>query len=88
MDSFDGELFDPKTDFDQWSNIRPHRHQPAASCFPTMRPNDSIPKSVIQNWHRERVDFLRRHGIHVDRDWKAGYKELAPDEQRQLGKYC
>ncbi len=87
MDSFDGEFFDSKADFDQWDRTRPHRHQPAAVCFLTMRLNDSIPKSVILNWHRERIDFLRRHGVQVERDWKAGYRALSANQQRQFDKH-
>jgi type I restriction enzyme R subunit len=87
MDAFEGELFHPTADFDQWDRTRPHRHQPAAICFLTMRLNDSIPKSVILNWHRERIDFLRRHGVHVEHDWKAGYQELSPEVQRQFDNY-
>jgi type I restriction enzyme R subunit len=87
MNFCDGELFDSKADFDQWNRTRPHRHQPAAVCFLTMRLNDSIPASVIQNWHRERVDFLRRHGVVVERDWKAGYEKLSPDEQQHFDKH-
>ncbi len=86
MDCFDGDLFDPDADFDQWDRTRPHRHQSAAICFLTMRLKDSIPKSVILDWHRQRVDFLRRNGVHVDRDWKAGYLELSPDQQQQFDK--
>ena len=87
MDSFDGELFDPQTDFEQWDRTRPHRHQPAAVCFLTMRLNDSIPKSVIQSWHRERIEFLRRHGVDFESDWKLGYEELSPSKRRLFDKY-
>jgi len=87
MECFDGELFDPQADFDQWDRTRPHRHQPAAVCFLTMRLNDSLPKSVIQRWHRERIDFLLRHGVKADGDWKSGYEQLTLDEQRRFDKY-
>ena len=87
MDSSDGELFDAKAEYDQWDRTRPHRHQPAAVCFLTMRLNDSIPKSVIQRWHRERLDFLRRNGISVERDWKLGHEKLSLEKQQQFDKH-
>ncbi|MFG0290175.1 MAG: hypothetical protein ACF8CQ_18490, partial [Rhodopirellula sp. JB044] len=87
MEDFDGELFDSKADFDQWERTRPHRHQPAAICFLTMRLNDSIPASVIQRWHRERIEFLRLHGVEVERDWKAAILELSLVDQKKFHKH-
>ena len=87
MEVSDGEFFDPHADYDQWDRTRPHRHQPAAVCFLTMRLKDSIPKSVIQQWHRERIDFLHRHGVEVENDWKAGYLQLPPAEKQQFDKH-
>ncbi|OYP34981.1 transposase [Rhodopirellula sp. MGV] len=87
MDGLVGELFDPKGDFDTWNRTRPHWHQPAAICFLTMRLNDSIPASVIQRWFRERLDFLRRQGVDVDRDWKAGYQKLSLEDQQRFDKH-
>ena len=86
MTQFTGELFDRDADYDQWDRTRPHRHQPAAICFLTMRLNDSIPKSVIQRWHREKVDYLRRLGMAVDRDWKRGYEQLMTEQQAKFNK--
>ncbi len=86
MDSSFGELFDRDADFDQWDRTRPHRHQPAAICFLTIRLNDSIPKSVVQRWHRERIEFLQRNGVQVNRDWKTGYQQLPPEKQKQFKK--
>ena len=87
MDSSDGELFNPDADFDRWNRARPHWHQPAAICFLTLRLNDSIPVSVIQQWHRERLDFLHRHGVQVERDWKTGYQALSANEKRKFDRH-
>lgn len=87
MENSDGELFDSQTDFDQWDRTRPHRHQPAAICFLTIRLNDSIPASVIQRWHRERLDFLSRRGVQVQQDWKIGYQQLSLDDQKNFDKH-
>ena len=87
MSQFAGEFFDPDADYDQWDRTRPHRHQPAAICFLTMRLNDSIPKSVIIRWHHERVDYLKRLGFGVDGDWKSGYEQLNTHQQADFNKH-
>ncbi|WP_436717317.1 hypothetical protein U8335_10375 [Roseiconus lacunae] len=87
MEDFDGELFDSKAGFDQWDRTRPHRHQPAVICFLTMRLNDSIPASVVQRWHRERIEFLRLHGVEVERDWKVAFLELSREDRKKFDKH-
>ena len=87
MEDHDGELFDPEADFDQWDRTRPHRHQPAAICFLTMRLNDSIPRSVVQTWHRDKIAFLHQHGVEVERDWKKGFEELTSDQKQKFMKH-
>ena len=87
MNLNEGELFDPSGDFDQWDRTRPHRHQPAAVCFLTMRLNDSIPKSVLQSWHLERLEFLMRHGVDCSGDWETGYQRLTSEQQEEFKKY-
>jgi type I restriction enzyme R subunit len=81
-----GDFFDRDADYDQWDRSRPHRHQPAAICFLTMRLNDSIPKSVVLRWHHERVEYLQRLGISVERDWKLGYEQLSTEQQAKFNK--
>ena len=80
MDLNEGQLFDPSSDFDQWDRTRPHRHQPLAVCFLTMRLNDSIPKSVVQSWHRQRLEYLARHGVDCSGDWKVGLQSMTPEQ--------
>ena len=82
-----GEFFDRDAEFDQWDRSRPHRHQGATVCFLTMRLNDSIPKSVILHWHRERIDYLSRLGINVDRDWKSGYEQLDAQQKENFNRH-
>ena len=86
MTQITGEFFDRDADYDQWDRTRPHRHQPAAICFLTMRLNDSIPKPVILRWHRERVQYIQRLGVSVDRDWKSGYEQLTAEQQANFNK--
>ena len=81
-----GEVFDPKADFSQWDRSRPHRVQPAAITFLTIRLNDSIPADVIRVWHQQRIEFLHRHGIDCDRDWKSGRERLPPIARAKFDK--
>ncbi len=87
MDLNEGQLFDPSSEFDQWDRTRPHRHQPLSVCFLTMRLNDSIPKSVVQGWHRERLQFLQRYGIVCSGDWETGYQCLTSEQQKDFKKH-
>ena len=87
MSKFTGEFFDRNADFDQWERDRPHRHQPAAICFLTMRLYDSIPRSVVLSWHLERINFLQRFGVSVGADWKKGYDQLTKEQQVDFNRH-
>lgn len=87
MDLNEGQLFDPSSDFDQWDRTRPHRHQPLAVCFLTMRLNDSIPKSVVQSWHRQRLEYLARHGVDCSGDWNVGLQSMTPEQLEAFNKH-
>ena len=80
MPEIAGEFFDREADYDQWDRTRPHRHQPAAICFLTMRLNDSIPRSVILRWHQDRIEYLQRLGVEVERNWKRGHEQLTAEQ--------
>jgi type I restriction enzyme R subunit len=81
-----GELFDRTAEFDQWDRCRPHRAQPAAITFLTMRLNDSIPAEVVRRWNRERIDFLSRHGVDCGNDWRLGRELLNSKTRNQFDK--
>ncbi|GAA5508591.1 hypothetical protein Rcae01_04058 [Novipirellula caenicola] len=81
-----GELFDPTAEFCQWERQRPHRVQPAAIVFLTMRLKDSIPADVLRRWHRERIEFLTRCGIDCDGDWKLGRSLLSRKQRNAFDK--
>ena len=87
MPEIAGEFFDREAEYDQWDRTRPHRHQPAAICFLTMRLNDSIPRSVILRWHQERIEYLQRLGVEVERDWKRGLEQLTAEQQAKFSKH-
>ena len=87
MPEIAGEFFDREADYDQWDRTRPHRHQSAAICFLTMRLNDSIPRSVILRWHQERIEYLQRMGVEVERNWKRGHEQLTAEQQAKFSRH-
>ena len=87
MPEIAGEFFDREADYDQWDRTRPHRHQSAAICFLTMRLNDSIPRSVILRWHQERIEYLQRLGVEVERNRKRGHEQLTAEQQAKFSKH-
>ena len=76
------QVFDPKAEFSVLERKLPHWAQAGTICFITWRTLDSIPKSVLNRWHADRDDWLRRHGINPKAvDWKDKLREL--DRQLQ-----
>ena len=87
MPEIAGEFFDREADYDQWDRTRPDCHRSAAICFLTMRLNDSIPRSVILRWHQERIEYLQRMGVEVERNWKRGHEQLTAEQQAKFSKH-
>ncbi len=58
------ELFDPGDDFviSRGANL-PHWFQPGVTYFITFRTVDSLPATIADQWHAQREDWLRRHGV-------------------------
>ena len=60
----------------------PHWAQSGTICFITFRTRDSMPKSVVDRWLRERWQWLRSHGIDpAEANWHQGLEQL--DQQLQ-----
>ena len=57
--------------------------QDGAITFISMRLADSIPKDVILRWDRERLEYLRSHGIERA-DWSVGRLELTRTERTEF----
>jgi type I restriction enzyme R subunit len=57
------QMFDPNAGFTIIERKLPHWAQAGTICFITFRTSDSIPKQVLRQWHAERHEWLRRHGI-------------------------
>ncbi len=83
-----GELFDPKAEFSIRETCKPHWSQAAAVVFITIRTRDSIPKEVIQRWHHERCEWLKRRGYLSagESNWKYAVDRLPPDEANQFNR--
>ncbi|MCC6510122.1 MAG: hypothetical protein IT423_13530 [Pirellulaceae bacterium] len=61
----------------------PHWEQEGATYFITFRTADSLPASVGELLTHQRDDWLRRHGIHPEReDWVTALGRLSHDLQR------
>ncbi|APZ95523.1 hypothetical protein [Fuerstiella marisgermanici] len=63
----------------------PHWSQPGVVCFITFRTDDSMPRTVVQNWHVERRIWLRQHGINPDdQRWKMLLRKLEQPIQEEF----
>ena len=77
--------FDPKGEFKIVERKLPHWSQAGTICFITWRTLDSIPKSVLNRWHADRDDWLRRQGINPQaEDWKNQLRGLEPKLQGEF----
>jgi type I restriction enzyme R subunit len=71
------QVFDPKAEFSIVERKLPHWSQAGTICFITWRTIDSIPKSILNRWHADREDWLRRNGIDPkSADWKDQLQQL------------
>ena len=80
------ELFDFEADLriDMGSSL-PHWYQPGVSYFVTFRTEDSMPVDVVSLWHRQREDWLIRHGIAVSHaDWRSQLDRLDVSLRREF----
>jgi len=55
--------FDPNADVERSARHLPHWFQPGVAVFITFRTADSLPKKVLELWHRELLDWLRRRDL-------------------------
>lgn len=66
-----GAIFDPKSDYFVQEHFRPHWSQAGAVVFITFRTHDSIPRSVLQQWEREKQEWLTLHGHDAEEHWSV-----------------
>jgi putative transposase len=71
------ETFDPNSEYAVVERKLPHWSQAGTVCFITFRTEDSMPREVLERWHADRVEWLRRHGVDGSSDdWKERLKGL------------
>ena len=71
------QTFDPQAEFTIVERRLPHWSQAGCLCFITWRAFDSIHQSVLNRWHADREERLRRHGIELQHgNWKAQLLQL------------
>ena len=81
------QVFDPNGEFSIVERKLPHWSQAGTVCFITWRTIDSIPKSVLNRWHADREEWLRRHGIDSrGSDWKSQVQQLPPKLRAEFGR--
>ncbi len=69
------QVFDVQAEFAVVERRLPHWAQAGTLCFITWRTHDSMPQSVINRWHADREDWLRRH--HLDPHPADGKNQLS-----------
>jgi type I restriction enzyme R subunit len=57
------EFFDPDGEVRISAGNLPHWYQPGVTYFITFRTEDSLPRTVAEQWYRRRHEWLRQHGI-------------------------
>ena len=82
-----GELFDPKAEFAVNARMRPHWSQAGAIVFVTFRTKDSVPRSVVERWTREKNEWLHRRGMQVGEMWHDVILKLDEVTQREFRKH-
>ena len=64
----------------------PHWRQEGCTYFVTYRLGDSIPHRVLEQWEREKLEWLQIQGIEV-KAWADGISQLDPTQQRAFMKH-
>ena len=81
------EFFDPKSEVHVRELGRPHWSQAGAVVFITFRTSDSIPRTVVEGWERDKRDWLRLRGFDVGTEWTSALAELSSDDRAVFHKH-
>jgi REP element-mobilizing transposase RayT len=83
--SWTPQCYDPHEDRAVVWRKLPHWSQPGTLCFITWRTWDSMPAAVVCQWHAERADWLRHHGVDPTHpNWEALVRERPVARQREF----
>jgi len=65
----------------------PHWSQAGVVCFITFRTHDSMPREVVEGWHRDRRNWLDEHGVNPDAaTWRLDLQQLDRPSQNEFYK--
>jgi putative transposase len=79
------QLFDPGDERNVVERRLPHWQQAGAISFITWRTHDSMPKTVVQAWEKERRSWLVQHGVAEEMIQQGKIHEyLRPDQLREF----
>ena len=84
-DDFQLRVFDPNEDISVIERQLPHWGQSGTICFITFRTHDSMPRSVVENWRRDRMLWLRRHNVDpTGSNWQSVFEKLDAISQKEF----
>lgn len=69
-----------------YATTLPHWRQEGCTYFVTYRLGDSIPQRVLEQWEREKIEWLHIQGIEVNA-WADGISLLDPTQQQAFMKH-
>jgi putative transposase len=75
-----GDVFDPTSEVQIHEYCRPHWGQAGAVVFITFRTHDSIPLHVVEQWERDKQDWMASRG-HEGKHWSEVLPTL-PNAER------
>ena len=82
-----GDLFDASAKLVVKERLRPHWSQAGAIVFVTFRTKDSIPKIVMEQWDREKNDWLFQKGLLSSGEyWANVLPNLSPTVKSEFKK--
>mgnify|MGYP000060356218 CR=1 FL=1 len=65
----------------------PHWSQAGVVCFITFRTHDSMPREVVEGWHRDRRNWLDEHGVNPHAaTWRLDLQQLDRPSQNEFYK--
>lgn len=80
-----GEFFNPQFEFVIQEGVRPHWSQTGVVVFITARLHDSIPKTVLHRWEREKQDWMLQRGYQGH--WSEALPSLDQEEQHAFRRH-